>query len=55
LGSEENAFELGGGEVAVRCATDEHYRARTIIADLVIAALRDSTQRADLLSFQPTR
>lgn len=51
LGHEENVREIDGMDIVLRCATDEHYRARTTIADRVIAALRDSTQRADLLSY----
>lgn len=51
LGHQENARDVDGIDVVLRCATDEHYRARTNIADRVIAALRDSTQSPDLLSF----
>lgn len=48
LGHEENAREIDQTEVVVRCATDEHYRDRIAIADRVIAALRDSSQRTEL-------
>lgn len=51
LAHEENARDIDGAEVVLRCATDEHYRARTLIADQVIAALADSGQRPDLLSY----
>jgi hypothetical protein len=54
-GHEENAWDIDGIEVVVRCAADGQYRERTSVAERVLAALRDFRQRADLLSYPPDR
>lgn len=54
-GHNENAWDVDGTEVVVRCAVDQHYRERTTVADRLLAALREPAQRGDLLSYPADR
>ena len=55
LGHEENSFDLDGEEVVVRYAADSHYGTRTRVAEQILVALRDPTQRAELLAYPSDR